>query len=77
MIVMYETIIYYRIIVPNEEIIREFAKIKSTGSYGKLRQQIEAFIRPEGFLPVFNFSLYRTDVTENSKETPVGFTPSS
>ncbi|MBA4336197.1 hypothetical protein C0416_00290 [bacterium] len=69
--------IYYRIIVPNEEIIREFAKIKSTGSYGKLRQQIEAFIRPEGFLPVFNFSLYRTDVTEKSKENPAGFTPSS
>lgn len=64
--------IYYRIIVPDQEIIREFAKIKSTGSYGKLRQQIEAFIRPDGFLPVFNFSLYRTDVSD-SKENPVGF----
>lgn len=68
--------IYYRIIVPDQEIIREFAKIKSTGSYGKLRQQVEAFIRPDGFLPVFNFSLYRTD-TSADKETPTGFAPSS
>ena len=68
--------IYYRIIVPDEEIIREFAKIKSTGSCGKLRQQIEAFVRPDGFLPVFNFSLYRTD-TSADKETPTGFAPSS
>ena len=66
--------IYYRIVVPDEEIIREFAKIKSTGSYGKLRQQIEAFIRPEGFLPVFNFSLYRTQVGgDDDKENPTGF----
>lgn len=68
--------IYYRIIVPDDEIIREFAKIKSTGSYGKLRKQIEAFIRPEGFLPVFNFSLYRTD-TKDEKETPVGYASST
>lgn len=70
--------IYYRIIVPdeNQKIVREFAKIKSTGSYGKLRQQIETFIRPEGFLPVFNFSLYRTD-TQDNKEDPSGFAPST
>lgn len=68
--------IYYRIIVPDQEIVREFAKIKSTGSYGKLRQQIEAFIRPDGFLPVFNFSLYRTD-TSSDTETPTGYTSSS
>jgi len=70
--------IYYRIIVPDQEIIREFAKIKSTGSYGKLRQQIEAFIRPDGFLPVFNFSLYRTDTQgEDDKENPGGYVSSS
>lgn len=66
--------IYYRIIVPDQEIVREFAKIKSTGSYGKLRQQLEAFIRPDSFLPVFNFSLYRTD-TADDKETATGFGP--
>ena len=68
--------IYYRIIVPDQEIVREFAKIKSTGSYGKLRQQVEAFIRPDSFLPVFNFSLYRTDTTDD-RETVTGFGPSS
>ncbi len=69
--------IYYRIIAPDQKIIREFSKIKSTGSYGKLRQQIEAFIRPDGFLPVFNFSLYRTQVGgETDKETPTGFVSS-
>jgi type II secretory pathway pseudopilin PulG len=68
--------IYYRIIVPDQKIVREFAKIKSTGSYGKLRQQVEAFIRPDSFLPVFNFSLYRTDTTDD-RETVTGFGPSS
>lgn len=64
--------IYYRIIVPDQKIVREFAKITSVGSYGKLRKQIEAFIRPDSFLPVFNFSLYRTDTTDD-KETATGF----
>lgn len=68
--------IYYRIIVPDEEVIREFAKVKATGIEGKLRKQIEAFIRPDSFMPVFNFSLYRTQVGEKGsvdKETPQGF----
>ncbi|MBD3157050.1 hypothetical protein GF369_04460 [Candidatus Peregrinibacteria bacterium] len=64
--------IYYRIIVPDQQIIREFAKITSVGSYGKLRKQLEALIRPDSFLPVFNFSLYRTD-TADDKETTTGF----
>lgn len=67
--------IYYRIIIPKEDeyTIREYAKISSTGLIGKLRQKIEALIRPDRFMPVFNFSLYRTDVG-SEKETPEGFT---
>jgi hypothetical protein len=54
--------------------IREYAKIKSTGSSGNSRKQIEAFVRPDTFLPVFNFSLYRTQVGgEGDKQTPEGY----
>lgn len=58
--------IYYRIIIPddNEYTIREFAKITSTGYFGNLQKRIEAFISPDKFMPVFNFSLYRTDKTD-------------
>lgn len=56
--------IYYRVVIPNEDeyTIREFAKITSTGYVRRLRKRIEAFIRPDKFMPVFNFSLYRTEV---------------
>jgi hypothetical protein len=58
--------IYYRIIIPEDDqyTIREFAKITSTGFIGSIRQQIEAYIRPDRFMPVFNFSLYRTEVED-------------
>ncbi|MBN1494455.1 pilus assembly PilX N-terminal domain-containing protein [Candidatus Peregrinibacteria bacterium] len=68
--------IYYRIIIPNdnEYIVREQAKITSTGYFRTLRKQIEAFIKPNTFMPVFNFSLYRTDVkSSNDLESPEGF----
>ena len=66
--------IYYRILTPDDVMIREFAKIKSTGTSGKSRKQIEAFVRPDSFLPVFNFSLYRTQVGgEGDKQTPGGY----
>jgi Tfp pilus assembly protein PilX len=56
--------IYYRIVIPNENeyTIREFAKITSVGYVRRLRKRIEALIRPDKFMPVFNFSLYRTEV---------------
>jgi len=68
--------IYYRIIIPNknEYTIREFAKISSVGFVRDLRQRIEALIPPDSFMPVFNFSLYRTDVGgRNDKENPDGY----
>ncbi len=68
--------IYYRIIIPNEDeyTIRDFAKITSTGLVRNLRQHIEAYIAPDRFMPVFNFSLYRTDVRgDRDKETPDGY----
>lgn len=71
--------IYYRILIPNdnEYTIRDFAKIKSIGVFGNLRKQIEAFIKPDTFMPVFNYSLYRTDVGgENDKQTPEGYVES-
>jgi hypothetical protein len=68
--------IYYRIIIPKEGeyTIRDYAKIEATGLIRGLRQQIEAFIAPDRFMPVFNFSLYRTDVRgDQDKETPTGY----
>ncbi|MFC1655768.1 PilX N-terminal domain-containing pilus assembly protein [Patescibacteria group bacterium] len=68
--------IYYRIIIPKEGeyTIRDFAKITSTGLVRNLRQHIEAYIAPDRFMPVFNFSLYRTDVRgDEDKETPDGY----
>ncbi len=59
--------IYYRIIAkkgPGEpELVREFADISSDGfaNDGAVKQSITAKIRLSSFLPVFNFSLYRTD----------------
>jgi len=59
--------IYYRIIVPRDEefIVRDYAKISSTGFDGKLRHQLEALVSPKKFLPVFTFSLYRTDINSD------------
>lgn len=66
--------IFWRILTPDDVMIREFAKIKSTGASGNSRKQIEAFVRPDTFLPVFNFSLYRTQVGgEGDKQTPGGY----
>ncbi len=68
--------IYYRILIPNdnEYTTRDFAKIKSTGNFRNLRKQIEAFIKPDTFMPVFNYSLYRTQVGgEGDKQTPKGY----
>ncbi|MFC1600288.1 hypothetical protein ACFL3T_04640 [Patescibacteria group bacterium] len=66
--------IFWRILTPDDVMIREYAKIKSTGSSGNSRKQIEAFVRPDTFLPVFNFSLYRTQVGgAGDKQTPQGY----
>lgn len=68
--------IYYRILVPNEDeyTIRDYAKIKAIGTFQKSRKQIEAFIKPNTFMPVFNFSLYRTQVGgEGDKQNPEGY----
>ncbi|MBU1445653.1 pilus assembly PilX N-terminal domain-containing protein [Patescibacteria group bacterium] len=68
--------IYYRVVITNKDeyTIREFAKVSSVGFARNLRQRIEAFIPPDSFMPVFNFSLYRTDVGgENDKENPDGY----
>lgn len=66
--------IYYRIIFPDDYGPREYAKVVSTGTQNSSRKQIEAFIKPDSFLPVFNFSLYRTQVGgDNDKQNPQGY----
>jgi len=68
--------IYYRIIIPNpnEYAVREQAKITSVGFSRNLRKQIEAYVRPKTFMPVFNFSLYGTDTKgDDDVESPEGF----
>ncbi len=67
--------IYYRIITPGGEensIVREYADIRSDGFSrgGTVRQSINANLRLSSFLPVFNFSLYRTDTTTDEVDSP-------
>ncbi|MFC1750860.1 pilus assembly PilX N-terminal domain-containing protein [Pseudomonadota bacterium] len=66
--------IHYRIRVnpdTDEKIVREFASINSDGfaSGDKVKQSIDVELGLRHFLPVFNFSLYRTD-TGDSEYSP-------
>lgn len=71
--------IYYRIIAKkggpaDPQLPREFAEISSDGytHEDKVKQSIDVRLRLNSFLPVFNFSLYRTDTDPtSSKETPI------
>lgn len=69
--------IYYRVVAlpgPDEpKLVRDFADIQSDGyaRNGEIRQSIDVKLRMSSFLPVFNFSLYRTD-TEDEKDSPEG-----
>lgn len=69
--------IYWRIIAKKGEtepkLVRQSADIKADGfaGGGKVQQSIDAKVGMSSFLPVFNFSLYRTD-TENSDFSPAG-----
>lgn len=67
--------IYYRIITSggvDNSIVREFADIRADGYSrgGDVRQSINAKLRLSSFLPVFNFSLYRTDTTTDEVDSP-------
>lgn len=67
--------IYYRIVTGEKEqnkIVREFADIKSDGFSrdGSVVQSVNAKLRMSSFLPVFNFSLYRTDTTTDVIDSP-------
>lgn len=67
--------IYYRIVTGEEDqnkIVREFADIKSDGFSrdGSVVQSVNAKLRMSSFLPVFNFSLYRTDTTTDKIDSP-------
>lgn len=67
--------IYYRVIADPEgpELVRDLADIKADGFArdGNVRQSIDVKLRMSSFLPVFNFSLYRTD-TNDEKDSPEG-----
>lgn len=69
--------IYYRVIAkqgPSEpKLVREFADISADGfaRSGTFKQSIDVKLGLTSFLPVFNFSLYRTDINSD-KETPDG-----
>lgn len=67
--------IYYRVIADPEGpgLVRDFADIKADGfaRNGDVRQSIDVRLRMSSFLPVFNFSLYRTDTTDD-KDSPEG-----
>lgn len=63
--------IKYRLLVFPEEgdkddknTVREFATVKAEGFYNGVKQSIDAKVRMDQFLPVFTFSLYRTDSGE-------------
>lgn len=67
--------IYYRVIAKpgadNPKLVRESADIKADGfaSDGKVKQSIDVKLKSSSFLPVFNFSLYRTK-TNGGKDSP-------
>jgi len=67
--------IYYRVIAKegSSQLVREFADISADGfaRNGTFKQSIDVKLGMSSFLPVFNFSLYRTD-TESDKESPDG-----
>jgi hypothetical protein len=61
--------IKYRICTPNcdnpntntdEGLVPEFTKIKSSGKIGNIEKQLFTSVNREGFLPIFDFSIYRT-----------------
>ncbi|MCC6425166.1 MAG: hypothetical protein IT447_16955, partial [Phycisphaerales bacterium] len=59
--------IYYRVIAKTCEegcpnLVRDYAKIKSNGyaRQGTVIKSLDVQYKPAGFLPVFNFSLYKT-----------------
>ncbi len=60
--------IYYRVIAYNEagqdlpKLVKDFADITSTGfaNDGKVRKSLHVRYKAPGYLPVFNFSLYKT-----------------
>jgi len=68
--------IYYRIVAKSagedRPIVREFADIRSDGysSNGKIKQSVDVKLRLSSFLPVFNFSLYRTDTSTDDIDSP-------
>lgn len=65
--------IYYRVLITGDDeyTVPQVAEISSAGFAGRLRHEIKAFIQSQSFLPVFNYSLYRTDTSSN-KESPAG-----
>lgn len=68
--------IYYRVIAdPNgPQLVRDLADIKADGFArdGQIRQSIDVKLGMSSFLPVFNFSLYRTDTEDDAKDSPTG-----
>lgn len=67
--------IYYRVVTRENvdgQLVREFAEIRSDGFArgGSVKQSIDVNLRLSSFLPVFNFSLYRTDTTTDEIDSP-------
>ena len=72
--------IYYRVIAepdvatdgntngPNV-LPREYAEIKADGYAGKTKQSIDVQYKLNSFLPVFNFSLYKTDTSKSDTDS--------
>lgn len=68
--------IYYRVIADptGPQLVRDLADIKADGFArdGQIRQSIDVKLQMSSFLPVFNFSLYRTDTEDDTKDSPTG-----
>lgn len=74
--------IYYRVIAKSDagapKLVREAASIRSDGFAGSAMQSIDVNIGLKSFLPVFHFSLYRTDASQAVQPAmlnPFGFSP--
>lgn len=61
-------VIKYRVCTPNCDspneddtgLVPEFTRIESSGKFGDIEKRLNTSVNREGFLPVFDFSIYRT-----------------
>ncbi|MBU1152316.1 hypothetical protein KJ632_05870, partial [Patescibacteria group bacterium] len=52
--------LYFRVETYDDEVVREYSDIISTGYFGDKKQSLKLSIKRDSYMPVFNFSIYST-----------------